>query len=405
MKKEIPTLPFNSSQGMIMLAASIYSVALSFIVQEYVSSPAVNSLVNNISVAVSVAFALAIGSFVDQHDAWRILFFTTLLSGIACLLPPLIFDLDKVAFIGVLIVVDIVISIISEFDNAARTVYIVRKENREAIPLVQQGISSLNSIASIVGYLLVFVTLSFVALPNYLYLCAALYLLALLIWLRVPADQVVASAQPSFSFSILARDIRESVSIVFKNSIALIFAAEVLFTCRNQLVMSLVILKIGRYDPQFKSILVIGLGIILAVAVGAGLNRAVVSLPAGLKKLSVLTMIVLSAGATYLSGGAGSQLSPFVFGLLLGSIFGTGIPVYTYLETSRIMKTPAAYQGRSTALLRFVGIFLTLIMALVLGFFEGRVKSSVALYFSAGAIILLVIFCLVLLQSAREKNA
>lgn len=118
-----------------MLAASIYSVALSFIVQEYVSSPAVNSLVNNISVAVSVAFALAIGSFVDQHGAWRILFFTTL-SGIACLLPPLIFDLDKVAFIGVLIVVDIVISIISEFDNAARTVYIVRKENREAIPLV-----------------------------------------------------------------------------------------------------------------------------------------------------------------------------------------------------------------------------------------------------------------------------
>ena len=403
MKKEIPTLPFNSSQGIIMLAASIYSVALSFIVQEYVSSPAVNSLVNNISVAVSVAFALAIGSFVDQHGAWRILFFTTLLSGIACLRPPLIFDLDKVAFIGVLIVVDIVISIISEFDNAARTVYIVRKENREAIPLVQQGISSLNSISSIVGYLLVFVTLSFVALPNYLY--AALYLLALLIWLRVPADQVVASAQPSFSFSILARDIRESVSIVFKNSIALIFAAEVLFTCRNQLVMSLVILKIGRYDPQFKSILVIGLGIILAVAVGAGLNRAVVSLPAGLKKLSVLTMIVLSAGATYLSGGAGSQLSPFVFGLLLGSIFGTGIPVYTYLETSRIMKTPAAYQGRSTALLRFVGIFLTLIMALVLGFFEGRVKSSVALYFSAGAIILLVIFCLVLLQSAREKNA
>lgn len=57
-----------------MLAASIYSVALSFIVQEYVSSPAVNSLVNNISVAVSVAFALAIGSFVDQHGAWRILF-------------------------------------------------------------------------------------------------------------------------------------------------------------------------------------------------------------------------------------------------------------------------------------------------------------------------------------------
>lgn len=56
--------------------------------------------------------------------------------------------------------------------------------------MVQQGISSLNSIASIVGYLLVFVTLSFVALPNYLYLCAALYLLALLIWLRVPADQV-----------------------------------------------------------------------------------------------------------------------------------------------------------------------------------------------------------------------
>ncbi|WP_260262431.1 hypothetical protein [Lactobacillus delbrueckii] len=93
-------------------------------------------MVNNISVAVSVAFALAIGSFVDQHGAWRILFFTTLLSGIACLLPPLIFDLDKVAFIGVLIVVDIVISIISEFDNAARTVYIVRKENREAIPLV-----------------------------------------------------------------------------------------------------------------------------------------------------------------------------------------------------------------------------------------------------------------------------
>ncbi|GEA75595.1 MFS transporter [Lactobacillus delbrueckii] len=230
MKKEIPTLPFNFSQGIMMLAASIYSVALSFIVQEYVSSPAVNSLVNNISVAVSVAFALGIGSFVDQHGAWRILFFTTLLSGIACLLPPLIFDLDKVAFIGVLIVVDIVISIISEFDNAARTVYIVRKENREAIPLVQQGISSLNSIASIVGYLLVFVTLSFVALPNYLYLSAALYLLALLIWLRVPADQVVASTQPSFSFSILARDIRESVSIVFKNSIALIFAAEVLFT-------------------------------------------------------------------------------------------------------------------------------------------------------------------------------
>ncbi|WP_268651800.1 hypothetical protein [Lactobacillus delbrueckii] len=185
----------------------------------------------------------------------------------------------------------------------------------------------------------------------------------------------------------------------------MIFAAEVLFTCRNQLVMSLVILKIGRYDPQFKSILVIGLGIILAVAVGAGLNRAVVSLPAGLKKLSVLALIVLSAGATYLSGGAGRQLSPFVFGLLLGSIFGTGIPVYTYLETSRIMKTPAAYQGRSTALLRFVGIFLTLIMALVLGFFEGRVKSSVDLCFSAGAILLLVIFCLVLLQSGREKNA
>lgn len=48
---------------------------------------------------------------------------------------------------------------------------------------------------------------------------------------------------------------------------------------------------------------------------------------------------------------------------------------------------------------------MTLIMALVLGFFEGRVKSSVALYFSVGAIILLVIFCLVLLQSGREKNA
>lgn len=100
MKKEIPALPFNYSQGMIMLASSIYSVALSFIVQEYVSSPAVNSLVNNISVAVSVAFALAIGSFVDQHGAWRILFFTTLLSGIACLLPPLIFDLDKASLLS-----------------------------------------------------------------------------------------------------------------------------------------------------------------------------------------------------------------------------------------------------------------------------------------------------------------
>lgn len=75
MKKEIPTLPFNSSQGMIMLAASIYSVALSFIVQEYVSSPAVNSLVNNISVAVSVAFALGIGIFLTLIMALVLGFF------------------------------------------------------------------------------------------------------------------------------------------------------------------------------------------------------------------------------------------------------------------------------------------------------------------------------------------
>lgn len=79
--------------------------------------------------------------------------------------------------------------------------------------MVLQGISSLNSIASIVGYLLVFVTLSFVALPNYLYLCAALYLLALLIWLRVRADQVAVDSKPSSAFpSWLATSGNQSAS-------------------------------------------------------------------------------------------------------------------------------------------------------------------------------------------------
>lgn len=41
---------FNLSQACSLFASSIYSVTLSFIIQNYVSSPAINSLVNNISV-------------------------------------------------------------------------------------------------------------------------------------------------------------------------------------------------------------------------------------------------------------------------------------------------------------------------------------------------------------------
>lgn len=110
-----------------------------------------------------------------------------------------------------------------------------------------------------------------------------------------------------------------------------------------------------------------------------------------------------SAVFTFLGGIANKNFNPFIFGGILGSIFGTGIPIYTYLKTNRIKKTPKSYQGRSSAFLRFVGVFLSIGITFLLGIFERAFKDSVVVYFAAGAFLLAVILILQIIERITDR--
>ena len=65
---------FLLSEAAGIVASSVYGLTLSFIVQRYIDSQFLNSLVSNISVTLSMLMAFFTGYIVDKKSPWNRLF-------------------------------------------------------------------------------------------------------------------------------------------------------------------------------------------------------------------------------------------------------------------------------------------------------------------------------------------
>lgn len=379
---------FSGSQALLVMAGSIYNLALMFIVAQTSPSQFVNSLLGNLGVFVSIACTLFIGEFVDRHSPWHIILWSEIILVPACLVPLLAVHLSPVVFLLAVAIVDITAVFFSEADSVARTAYINHAATKAAIPTLQRHISLINSGASIAGFLLVFALITLVAPSDFLVIASGLYAVSAVCFWLLPASRRYMPQAATHSH--LIADLKHTIAHSRTHQLGSILGAEIGLMMRNQLMMSLVIYKVGQLAPNYRHIHLIGLGLFIALAGGAVINRLLTPLPPLIQKIAGSILCLGATLCTLLTAHWLTGANPIVVGLVIGGIFGCGIPVYSLLETTRMLKTADEMQGKSIAFVHFCGILLTLIITIILGIIQGITNIS-SLYFDASATITLII--------------
>ena len=150
---------FLLSEAAGILASSIYSLLISFIFQQYVGSQFINSLVGNIGVTVSLTVAYFAGSIVDKKLPWKVILLSDVLLIPLFILLGFVFNFPLLYQLGVIVVIDIISVIVSEFDSVSRPAYLKMVADDRTITKVIQATNMIQTAFAILGYLLVFVTI------------------------------------------------------------------------------------------------------------------------------------------------------------------------------------------------------------------------------------------------------
>lgn len=262
---------FLLSEASGTLAASIYGVILSFVIQSFVKSQFVNSLSGNLTIAASVIVSFFAGYIVDKKSPWKII----LLSDVI-LIPLLIglilsFNLPNSIKLITIIFIDIVATILGEFDSISRPKYLRLVFSKHDLDLTLQSMNIIQTIFSILGYLLVFLSVAFFSFDFYFKIILVLYLVSAISIFLIPREKsIYNSIHDESSF-------KEGFSTVFKffnsdKEVVLLHSAYVIYMLRNQLVMSLLVFRIGKLNPTFDKLHIIGTGIVCGVGIGLIFN-------------------------------------------------------------------------------------------------------------------------------------
>ena len=95
---------------------------LSFIVQRYVDSQFLNSLVSNISVTLSMLMALFTGYIVDKKSPWKLILLSDLVLIPLFIIPIFLFEVSIPLFLISIVIIDMLSLVVSELEEISRPV-------------------------------------------------------------------------------------------------------------------------------------------------------------------------------------------------------------------------------------------------------------------------------------------
>lgn len=210
--------------------------------------------------------------------------------------------------------------------------------------------------------------------------------------------QPLSETQESF---ILA--LRELLQVIVRLKQVGLYLANLLFMVKNQIVMSLLIFRIGQIDKGFTHIHIIGIGILLSVAGGAVLNKILYLAKVSVRKVLSMLLMACSGYFTYLVGHAQTVEHFLLFGLAIGAIFGTGLPCFGLLSAERMLATPENYQGKSS-LLRTSSVVLTLSLTACFAIVE-KLCHLTTIFFDGSAVLAIILVLLFFALPFTELNS
>ncbi len=250
---------FLLSEAAGIVASSVYGLTLSFIVQRYVDSQFLNSLVSNISVTLSMLMAFFTGYIVDKKSPWKLILLSDLVLIPLFIIPIFLFEVSIPLFLISIVIIDMISIVVSELDEISRPVYLSLITTKEKSVSVLQSINIVDSAFAIVGYLFVFLTISFLKINTYFIIVSICYLFSAIFIFHLPKEtkekQPLSETQESFMLAL-----RELLQVIVRLKQVGLYLANLLFMVKNQIVMSLLIFRIGQIDKGFTHIHIIGIG-------------------------------------------------------------------------------------------------------------------------------------------------
>lgn len=376
---------FLLSEASGNLAGSIYSLVLSFIIQDLVKSQFINSLAGNLGLAISVIISFFAGHIIDHKSPWKII----LLSDII-LLPlflGLIFILS-VPFpykVAIIILIDIVSIILGEFDSISRPKYLRMTLQSKELDSTVQYMNGIQTLFSILGYLLVFISISFLNFSSYFIVILVLYIVSALSILFLPKEKNKASNKVLNDTNIISGTKIVLQFLSNSKNTLILHITYILYMLRNQLVLSLIVYRIGQLNETFDRIHIIGLGIVSGVGLGIIFNTITRKITFSKRRL-FSNLLYLSSTFFCLYIGHITTVGSFYFiGLSIGLIFGSGLPLFNLISSERLLLTPKKIIGRSTSIIRLLSILFVFLVSILLNFIDNLGIHSI--YFDVSALI------------------
>lgn len=366
---------FIISQCLMTLASSIYTIALLYVVQKYVSNVLMNGIIGNFATVAGVIFSFFIGSFVDRMGKWLIMLLADIGIAIFSWIPGVLGNMDPVGFFLSILIIDFLVVVADETDVISRSAYIKLAVQNEHISTMQKYVNPVTTIAGILGYLFVMVTLNTIQYKYYFYIIGALYVVSLVIIFFLPKEQRTEeeTIHPTYIRDVL-NGLQYSFRDVFQKYL---LGVGIGLVIRNQIVLSLIMFYLGKIDPEFHHIAWISLGFALGICIGIAMN-----LIPWQKKPKLIPYLVtisgfISAAATFILGFSFvNSLNYILLGSIIGLIFGAGLVSYSIVETIRIKGTPNNFQGRSMALRHTCAGILSFILIVILGAISDIIKQD-----------------------------
>lgn len=361
---------------------------ISFIIQDLVKSQFINSLAGNLGTAISVIVAFLAGYIVDKKSPWKIMLLSDII--LLPLLLGLFFILNSSISYKVILIflVDIVLVLLDEFDSISRPKYLKMTLSSNDLDVTIQMMNGVQSIFSILGYLFVFLSVAFLHFNTYFIIIFIFYLISALSILALPRERKDISNK-LYDSSDIVDGAKKVLKFWFtsKDKI-LLHSTTILYMLRNQMVMSLLIYRIGQLNETFDKIHIIGSGIVSGVGLGVIFNLILRKISFRKRKLYSNIIFFSSVFYCLYLGRVQSVESFYLLGLSIGLIFGSGLPLYNLLSSERLLITPKEIVGRSTAMLRMISILTVILTSLLLKYIDNVGIHSI--YFDFGAVIVIV---------------
>lgn len=386
--KQIYRFLFLLSEAMGAFAGSVYALIISFVIQRTITSQFINSLVANLGITISLIVSFLAGSLIDRKSPRKVILLSDTLLLPFLLLLIFIGDITSLQQILFIVVVDIIAVILSELDSIARPRYLKLTFATTDLDKTIQGMNNIQSLFAISGYLIVFLTIAHWQFHQYFIMITLLYSVSAISIYLLPKEKI-KETRATNKKSCLRLEWKQIILFITHHKGRRLFhALYILYLLKNQLVMSLLIFRIGQLNPSFNRIPTIGAGIISGISCGIALSYIMRKTPKKRKQLCASLLLLLSALPCFYLGHVLQVTSFYGLGLAIGLIFGLGLPLFNLLSSKRLQIIPHNMLGKNLAILKMTAVLLALMSALPLNFLDNLGLHSA--YFDFAALLTIV---------------